>query len=56
MFVYTFICYLKTVKKYQFDEFGEIYIFLYQQLESGKRLFTTFSHIFDIKKDLELRF
>jgi len=35
---------------------GEIYIFLFQQLESGKRLFTTFWHIFDNQKDLAFRF
>jgi len=49
MFVYMYICYLKIVQKHfsNLINLGVVYIFLYQQLESGKCLFDTF---FTIKK------
>jgi len=58
MDVYTYVCYLKNSAKHfsNLMNLGEIFIFLYPQLGSGKRLFITFWHNFDNKKDLAFRF
>jgi len=57
MFVYTYSCYLKTVQNILaiWRIWGKFISFSIQ-LESEKRFFTTFWHIFDNKNDLALRF